>query len=71
MPCGGIERVRSLRTTFSQISPCGRRRRDVHAIEREVGCFRALVVAGDAVAIDDGARVDGGVRRIGAGAGEL
>ena len=41
----------------------GRRRRDVHAIEREVGCFRALVVAGDAVAIDDGARVEGGVRR--------
>ena len=70
---GALIRTRhALRRHRARASACARRfprfRRgpgvgDVHAIEREVGCFRALIVAGDAVAIDDGARVEGGVRR--------
>ena len=52
-PCGGIVRVRSLRTTLSQTSGFDTGRDGIELIERQRRTPRALVVTAHAVAIDD------------------
>ncbi len=47
---------RSLRTVFSHDVGVFRELRQVHRVERDAGGLRALVVAGDAVGIEQRAR---------------
>ena len=55
IPDGGIIPARSLRTTFSQTSAWSLHMGDVELIEHQSAGFQALIVAGDAVLVEQGA----------------
>ena len=60
MPVGGIIPARSLRTTFSPISGMVVHVGDVELIEHQTAGFQALIVARDAVLVEQGALAGNG-----------
>ena len=53
MPAGGIIPARTFRTTFSQTLDAAADVGEVGAVERQAAGLQAVVVAGDAVAIEE------------------
>ena len=53
MPAGGIRPARSLTTTFSHSAPCAPTFVDVQRVEGQATGLQPLVVAGDAVGVDE------------------
>ena len=71
MPVGGIMPARSFRTIFSASSGLLREVREIQLVEQQIGGLQLLVVADDAVLIENGAMLGdvrvGGGRRDGGG----